>query len=216
MSHFDHQPTKSRTLEGRHGSQEKKGQVYSKSSILANHWRVFLWGHTTTSVSGLPGPKKFRRPSLAISCFKKVQILKNKKGQQIFEENLLKWLKQFWDFHFILSVFPKQASKGTIFLNIKKMAKSFHLAKGFKKGQMATLICVSGIDPTSFFLVRFFLLSQSLLVSFLHYILFSSYRHQRLFFINPMDLLTFFLPEKKSKKSHKNQFQLRRKYSLRK
>jgi hypothetical protein len=30
-------------------------------------------------VSGLPGPKKLKRPNLAISSFKKGQILKNEK-----------------------------------------------------------------------------------------------------------------------------------------
>jgi hypothetical protein len=200
MPYFVHQPTESRNLEGRHGSQEKKGQVYSKSSILANHWRVFLWGHTTTSVSGLPGPKKFKRPSLAISCFKKVQILTNKKVQQIFEESLLKWLKQFWDFHFILSVFPKQASKGTIFLNIKKNGQIISSGKRFQKRPNGNPDKCIGNWSDIVFSCPVFLLSQSLLVSFLHYILFSSYRHQRLFFINPMDLLTFFLPEKKIKK----------------
>jgi hypothetical protein len=29
------------------------------------------------SIAGLPGPKKFKRPNLAISSFKKGQILKN-------------------------------------------------------------------------------------------------------------------------------------------
>jgi len=32
-----------------------------------------------TTESGLPGPKKLKRPNLAISSFKKGQILKNKK-----------------------------------------------------------------------------------------------------------------------------------------
>jgi len=33
----------------------------------------------------LPGPKKFKRPNLAMSSFKKGQILKNEKGQISFK-----------------------------------------------------------------------------------------------------------------------------------
>jgi len=40
-----------------------------------------LCGALKQSVSGLTGPKKLKRPNLAISSFKKGQILKNEKGQ---------------------------------------------------------------------------------------------------------------------------------------
>jgi hypothetical protein len=43
--------------------------------------------------SGLPGPNKLKRPNLAISSFKKGQILKNEKGQikaKFPSKNLLK------------------------------------------------------------------------------------------------------------------------------
>jgi len=33
--------------------------------------------------TGLPGPKKLKRPNLAISSFKKGQILKNEKRQNL-------------------------------------------------------------------------------------------------------------------------------------
>jgi hypothetical protein len=43
----------------------------------------------------LQGPQKLKRPNLAISCLKKGQFLKCKKGQkgQIFKENLPKYIK---------------------------------------------------------------------------------------------------------------------------
>jgi len=47
--------------------------------------------------AGLPGPKKLKRPNLAISSFKKCQILTNEKRPnkgQIFFKNFLKQDKQ--------------------------------------------------------------------------------------------------------------------------
>jgi len=48
--------------------------------------------HTLTLYPGLPGPKKLKRPNLAISNFKKGQILKNEKrpnkGQISFKKLL--------------------------------------------------------------------------------------------------------------------------------
>jgi hypothetical protein len=46
-------------------------------------------------LTGLPGPKKLKRPNLAISSFKKGQILKNEKRPnkgQIFLKKLFKLL----------------------------------------------------------------------------------------------------------------------------
>ena len=79
---------------------------------------------------GLPGPKIFKRPNLAISSFKKGKIFKNKKGKkgQIFKENLLKQEKQILEFYKICMVsfaqiFPKEALKGTISFNFQKGKK---------------------------------------------------------------------------------------------
>jgi len=44
-------------------------------------------------VSGLPGPKKLKRPNLAISSFKKGQILKNEKRPNKGQIYLKKFVK---------------------------------------------------------------------------------------------------------------------------
>ena len=64
-------------------------------SMISNS---FYWhGALVLCTAGLPGPKIFKSPNLAISSFKKGQIIKNEKRQnkgQIFKENLLKQEKQ--------------------------------------------------------------------------------------------------------------------------
>jgi len=81
---------------------------------LRQFWRQFVL--TTSAVADktqerqgchLPGPKKLKSPNLAISSFKKGQILKNEKRQnkgQIFFKKLLKLQVSKLEFHQILQV----------------------------------------------------------------------------------------------------------------
>jgi len=53
-------------------------------------------------VSGLPGKKKLKRPNLAISSFKKGQILKNEKRPKK-RPNFLQILKKIMNLKFTIS-----------------------------------------------------------------------------------------------------------------
>jgi hypothetical protein len=71
--------------------------MMSYSISLIRIWASFLTPEKAKQLSklnpGLPGPKKIKRPNLAISSFKKGQILKNEKKPnkgQIYLKKLLK------------------------------------------------------------------------------------------------------------------------------
>jgi len=97
--------------------------------------------------SGLPGTKNFKRPNLAISSFKKGQILKNEKRPNKGHISFKKFVKitelKFRMFRICLKfaeICPKKALKYTIFVNIQRRPKNgqiiFFLTNSFKKGQI--------------------------------------------------------------------------------
>jgi len=68
----------------------KKGREGVKEGNKLESERDCEGGRDIQFVTGLPGPKNFKRPNLAISSFKKGQILKDEKGPnkgQIFFED---------------------------------------------------------------------------------------------------------------------------------
>jgi len=76
----------------------------------------------------LPGPKKLKRPNLAISSFKKGQILKNEKRPYKGQISLKKMVK-ITKLKFRISDLFK--TKYTIFVNIQKRPKKGQMAKSF-------------------------------------------------------------------------------------
>jgi len=102
---------------------EIEKETINASTIAIATTRYFL-SHLHRS-SGLPGPKKLIRPNLAISSFKKGQILKNEEMPNFaqkfveikrFNVRISKILLTF------ALIFPKLALQYSILFNIKKMA----------------------------------------------------------------------------------------------